>query len=130
MREGPLDEPPRTGRQEGAETFRITHGASLTVSLVSGDAKTARKRYERYRAMVESMEGSAIAQTCFRYEVPLLECRGISNMAGDRNKARWKLELAAIRCCAVIRYWLEALTWAPLSDSHRQSPVHKETDLP
>jgi futalosine hydrolase len=127
LRNGALDEPLAPGRKEKADSFRITHGPSLTVSLVSGDGKTARKRYERYRAMVESMEGSAIAQTCFRYEVPFLECRSISNMAGDRNKARWKLDLAASRCCAVIRHWMDGLTWTLSTDSQWHRPVSKGT---
>jgi futalosine hydrolase len=95
--------------EKGAEIFRIVRGASLTVSLVSGDGKTARKRHERYGAMAENMEGSAIAQTCFRYEIPFLECRGISNMAGDRDKTHWQLELAASRTCMVVRHWLEGI---------------------
>ncbi len=92
--------------KEGA--FQTLHGPSLTVSLVSGDRKTARKRFERYGAMAENMEGSAIAQTCFRYEIPVVECRGMSNMAGDRDKKHWKLDLAVARCCAVVRCWMES----------------------
>lgn len=130
LKDGPLDEPCGAGRRAGAEIFRIKHGPSLTVSLASGDRKTARKRYARYRAMIESMEGSGIAQTCFRYEVPFLECRGISNVAGDRNKARWELGLAAMRSCTVIRHWLEAMTWTPLSDGQLQGPAFEEPDHP
>lgn len=89
------------------ELFRTVHGPSLTVSLASGDRKTAGKRRQRYGALAENMEGSAIAQTCARYEVPFLECRGMSNMAGCRDKRDWRLELAFERCSAVIRHWLE-----------------------
>jgi futalosine hydrolase len=95
--------------EKGVDTFRIVRGASLTVSLASGDGKTARKRHERYGAMAENMEGSAIAQTCFRYEIPFLECRGISNMAGDRDKTHWQLDLAVSRTCMVVRHWLAGM---------------------
>ncbi|MCU0586851.1 MAG: hypothetical protein MUF52_01735 [Syntrophobacteraceae bacterium] len=91
----------------GAEVFRTVHGPSLTISLVSGDRKTAGKRRERYGGLAEDMEGSAIAQTCLRYEIPFLECRAMSNVAGNRDRRDWKLELAFERCCAVVRHWLE-----------------------
>jgi futalosine hydrolase len=94
-------------RAESSGIFRTLYGPSLTVSLASGDRKTARKRYERFGAMAENMEGSAVAQTCFRYEVPFVECRGMSNMAGDRDKRHWKLDLAVARCSSVVRCWLE-----------------------
>jgi len=96
-----------TEKAEGSGIFQTVYGPSLTVSLASGDRKTARKRYERYGAMAENMEGSAIAQTCFRYEIPFVECRGMSNMAGDRDKRRWSLDLAVAHCCAIVQYWLE-----------------------
>ena len=94
-------------RKPQAEIFRAVHGPSLTVSLASGDRKTAAKRRQRYGALAENMEGSAIAQTCARYEVPFLECRAMSNIAGYRDKKGWRLEPAFDRCCAVIRHWLE-----------------------
>ncbi len=97
----------KNDRRPKGEVFRTVHGPSLTVSLASGDRKTAAKRRERYGALAENMEGSAIAQTCARYEVPFLECRAMSNMAGYRDKREWRLELAFERCCAVIRHWLE-----------------------
>jgi len=98
----------KPGGSEQGKVFRTVHGPSLTVSLASGDRKTAVKRRERYGAFAENMEGSAVAQTCARYEVPFLECRAMSNIAGYRDKKGWRLEAAFERCCAVIRYWLES----------------------
>jgi futalosine hydrolase len=87
-------------------TFQILHGPSLTVGMTSGDPETARKRFEHYRAFAENMEASAIAQTCLRYGVPMLECRGMSNVAGDRDKSRWRLRKALDHCHGVVRAWL------------------------
>ncbi len=91
-------------------SFQIHHGASLTVGMASGDPTTARKRFERYRALAENMEGSAVAQTCLRYGVPMLECRGMSNFAGDRDKSHWRLREAMVSCHAVVRSWLVRLS--------------------
>lgn len=87
-------------------SFQILYGPSLTVGLSSGDPETARNRYAHYRALAENMEGSAIAQTCLRYGVPMLECRGMSNVAGDRDKSRWRLRQALDHCHGVVRAWL------------------------
>ncbi len=86
--------------------FQIAYGPSLTVGMVSGSPGTARKRFERYRALAENMEGSAVAQTCLRFGVPMLECRGMSNVAGVRDKSHWRLEPALDNCHGVLKTWL------------------------
>lgn len=96
-----------------ADTFRVLYGPSLTVSLVSGDASVARQRFLRYRALAENMEGSAVAQACLRFAIPVLECRGISNLAGDRDKSHWRLELAVAHSQAVVRRLLSSWIDSP-----------------
>jgi futalosine hydrolase len=93
---------------EGA-SFQVVYGPSLTVGMASGDPETARKRFEHYRAFAENMEGSAIAQTCLRHGVPMMECRGVSNVAGDRDKRFWQLPEALEHCHGVVRAWLAGL---------------------
>jgi len=82
--------------------FQLFYGPSLTVSMASGDAEVADERFNRYGAYAENMEGSAVAQTCFRFDVPMVECRGMSNIAGDRCKKHWRLESAVAHCHAVL----------------------------
>ena len=91
------------------QTFQLLRGPSLTVSMVSGDATVAAERAQRTGALAENMEGSAVAQVCFRFGVPLLECRGISNVAGDRRKEHWQLREAVGRCHAIVAALLVAL---------------------
>jgi futalosine hydrolase len=88
-------------------SFMVQYGPNLTVGMVSGDLETANKRFQDYAAMVENMEGSAIAQACFLFDVPCLECRGISNIAGVRDKKQWDLKLAIDHSHAVIKHVLE-----------------------
>ncbi len=77
------------------------------MGMASGDIQTADARFRRFRALAENMEGSAIAQTCLLFNVPFLEFRGISNIAGVRDKAKWDLGAAIEHCLAVIMHLLE-----------------------
>lgn len=102
-----LERPPAQGTKVNSfVTFRVFYGPSLTVGMVSGDADTAQERSLRFGAYAENMEGSAVVQACMRFGVPVLECRGISNRAGDRSRDRWRMEKALSHCHAVVRRWL------------------------
>jgi futalosine hydrolase len=90
-----------------AEGFQLAYGPSLTVGMVSGDAEVASDRFKLYGAFAENMEGSAVAQACFRFGVPMVECRGISNIAGNRCKSDWRFSKAFCNCHAVILNWLQ-----------------------
>jgi futalosine hydrolase len=74
--------------------FRLAYGESLTVGMASGDPETANERFRLHRALAENMEGSAVAQVCFLFDVPFLEIRGISNIAGVRDKSMWDFDAA------------------------------------
>ncbi|MDR3554829.1 MAG: futalosine hydrolase [Syntrophobacteraceae bacterium] len=90
----------------GSPGFQVRYGPSLTVGMASGDAQTASARFRRFGALAENMEGSAIAQTCLLFDVPFLEIRGISNMAGERDKARWDLPAAVDHCLEAVKILL------------------------
>jgi len=77
--------------------------------MASGDTQTADARFRRHGALAENMEGSAIAQTCLLFDLPFLEFRGISNMAGVRDKTRWDIGSALDHCIAVIKLLLDQL---------------------
>lgn len=69
----------------------VTFGTS---DSVSGDLTVASERRERFDLSVESMEGAAAAQTAARLGVPFAQVRGISNVAGQRDKASWEIRTA------------------------------------
>ena len=58
------------------------------------------------QAVAEDMEGYGVALACLMADVPLTIVRGISNVAGDRDKAHWQidqaLEAAADLVCRLI----------------------------
>jgi len=86
--------------------FRLLYGPSLSVGMVSGDPQVAHSRFLDYGAFAENMEGSAIAQTCYRHGIPFIECRGMSNKAGDRDKLNWELKKAISNCHAILMDWI------------------------
>lgn len=77
---------------ENDEGFRLHYGPSLTVGMTSGDPEVAGERFRRYGAYAENMEGSAVAQTCCRFTIPMIECRGSVTSPGPapRKPGNWK----------------------------------------
>jgi futalosine hydrolase len=61
-------------------------------------------------AMAEDMEGFAVAFACRLRGVPVDVVRGISNVAGDRDKSRWEVA-AAVESAG--RLALQIMTEAP-----------------
>ena len=87
----PLVVPPRVGG---------VVAALLTVANASGGPAEAAERARRHDgALAEDMEGFAVAVACRRLGVELTILRGVSNVAGDRDRSHWDLAggLAAAR---------------------------------
>jgi len=87
--------------------FKVQYGPTLTVSMTSGDIDTAEARFGRFGALAENMEASAIAQTCMLFNAAFLEIRGISNVAGVRDKAKWDIGAAIQNCHLVVKCLLD-----------------------
>jgi futalosine hydrolase len=80
---------------EGHFTVRI--GPFLSVAGVSDCEEVAAARASRFGALVENMEGYALALAGRRTGIPVAEVRGVSNRAGNRDKDTWNLTLANSR---------------------------------
>lgn len=83
----------------------MVSGQFLTVSTATGTSKRADELVSMFgQAICENMEGAAVAHICMRYDMPVLELRGVSNMVEDRNIKSWKKDLAAeVAQSAVLR---------------------------
>ncbi len=75
--------------------FSVHFGRFATVAGVSGDLRRAGKLGKKFGVVCENMEGAALAHVAKLYDVEFFECRGISNVAGVRNKEKWEIEKAA-----------------------------------
>ncbi|TWU01318.1 Futalosine hydrolase [Stieleria varia] len=67
----------------------------LTVCSASGDPTEVAMRRERFpSALLEDMEGYAVAVACGISGVPLSILRGVSNVAGERDHTHWQIDAA------------------------------------
>ncbi len=57
--------------------------------------------------MAEDMEAFAVALACQLHSIDLTVVRGISNLAGDRDKSRWQIRQSLAQAHALTRAWLE-----------------------
>jgi futalosine hydrolase len=62
--------------------------------LVSENPTEAKELSRRWEADVENMEGAAFAQTCLWLGIAGAELRAVSNLAGVRDKAQWRVRQA------------------------------------
>jgi futalosine hydrolase len=75
-------------------------GLVLSVADASATPAQAAARHQKHpEAVIEEMEGYAVAVAATLFEVPLTVVRGVSNVAGDRDHAAWQARpaLAAAR---------------------------------
>ena len=81
------------------------HDKVLTAVGLSATQDQAVARAKRFKAVAENMEGYAVALAGRNLGIMAAEVRGISNRAGDRNKADWDLRIANERSqSAVLEY--------------------------
>ena len=81
-------------RQSIGDTITLDSQAPhrlLTVCAGAATLEQASRRQQRTAAVAEDMEGFAVAMVCQLQKVPLQIIRGISNVAGDRNKSNWRV---------------------------------------
>lgn len=75
----------------------LPQGLLLSVAGPAVNEEHARARRRDFPAAVgEEMEGYSVAIACQTYGIPLTILRGISNLAGDRDKASWRMREAML----------------------------------
>lgn len=76
---------------------RFPNRQLLTVCAASGNNEDVVRRLKKFPdAVAEDMEGFAVATACHFFQKPLTIVRGISNVAGDREKTNWKIAEALV----------------------------------
>jgi futalosine hydrolase len=97
---------------------RVFAGPCITASTVTGVTAEAEALAARWGALAESMEGAAAAHICALYGVPFLEVRGISNLVGDRDRARWQVRRAVAAASWAARAIVDAFEVLPVAGTH------------
>lgn len=76
------------------EKYGLPFVRSVSVSEISTSPERINQLIQKYRPVVESMEGAAFHYVCLREHIPFMQLRVVSNHVGERNKLSWKLEEA------------------------------------
>jgi futalosine hydrolase len=74
-----------------------------TLDAITGDVDVGAALAREHDVSIESMEGVAAAQVCDRLGVPFAEVRGVSNIVGERDRARWNLRSGARAATDAVR---------------------------
>ena len=84
-------------RESSCDEQTTYHATLLTCCSASASEQDVRLKLEKYPDVVaEDMEGFAVAAACRFAGIPLTIIRGISNLAGDRNKDNWRVSEAML----------------------------------
>lgn len=67
---------------------------AVTVNQITTQQQHIKQLTKKYKPVVESMEGAALHYVCNVYQVPYLQIRAISNYIGERDKSKWKTNIA------------------------------------
>ncbi len=67
---------------------------SVTVQTVSGLPERTSWLVKSYKPHIESMEGAAFFYVCTLEKIPFIELRSVSNVVGERDRAKWNIPLA------------------------------------
>lgn len=68
----------------------------ITVNKIIDDEIQIKRIREKFGADIESMEGAAFHYVCLQQKIKFLQLRSISNIAGERDKTKWKMKEAII----------------------------------
>lgn len=64
---------------------------SVSINEITTQAERIRYYAKSLGATIESMEGAALHYVCLMEHAPFLQLRSVSNMVGERDKAKWKI---------------------------------------
>ena len=100
----------------------LMRGRFATVSTCSGTSQYGAELSARWNALVESMEGAAVAQVCVRCGVDCLEIRGISNQVEERDLKKWDIPRAVEAAQRFVLKYLEEVDRPDTTPATRATP--------
>lgn len=104
-----IEGPPPVFNRLAVDLFPADRRAPfVTCATCTGTDERAAVLVSRTGGAVESMEGAAIVHVARLMGVKVGEVRGISNVAGDRDRTRWRVRESAAAARAALVAWIEA----------------------
>ncbi len=97
----------RLEQASGQVKGKIVKGPFLTVSALTRGLAQADKLHDRFSPVMEAMEGAAAAHVSQCYRVPMIEVRAASNLAGERDKSKWDVQLACRQVAWICKTFLK-----------------------
>lgn len=100
----------------------LMRGRSATVSTCSGTPRYGAELSNRWNAVMENMEGAAVAQVCLRCTVDCLEIRGISNLVEERDLKKWDIPRAVESAQRFVLKYLEEMDRPDIVPTSKATP--------
>ncbi|MDD2364730.1 MAG: futalosine hydrolase [Desulfuromonadaceae bacterium] len=100
----------------------LMRGRSVTVSTCSGTKLRGSELSKQWSAVMENMEGAAVAQVCLRCGVSCLEIRGISNIVDDRDPKKWDIPKAVEAAQRFILKYIEEMDRPEIAFASKVTP--------
>jgi futalosine hydrolase len=83
-------------KNEILKKIRLKKVIGISVNAVSTTSKTLSMYGNKFKPVIESMEGAALHYVGIMENIPFLQLRSISNLAGERDKSKWHLKQSII----------------------------------
>ena len=76
------------------EKYGLRIANAVTINEITTNEKRIGILKAKYHPAVESMEGAAFHFVCLQEKIPFIQLRAVSNYVGERDKSKWKMDLA------------------------------------
>lgn len=67
---------------------------AVTINKVTDKSSIKQQLIDSFNPDIETMEGAALHYVCLHQNIPFIQLRAISNYVGERDKTKWKIDLA------------------------------------
>jgi futalosine hydrolase len=67
---------------------------AVTINKVTDKGSVKQQLIDSFNADIETMEGAALHYVCLQQNIPFIQLRAISNYVGERDKTKWKIDVA------------------------------------
>lgn len=83
-------------KTELLKKIKLKKVTGISVNEITTSSKKIKQYEEKFKPVVESMEGAALHYIALMEKIPFLQIRSVSNYAGERNKKNWKMKESII----------------------------------